>query len=148
MAIDRRPFFDKHRETRMERHGREFNPRFAEGAYGTDKELHSLFMRTRRDVDYQGAFTPQEIDNRLREAVAELRYLAKRGYLNPEKACDAADNLEKLIGTNFAHSILAMAKRHPYGPENLTLHYGRKGAMDIILERDRKLRRMVRTRRD
>lgn len=148
MAIDRRPFFDRHTETRVEWRGREFRPRFAEGGYGTDKELHSLFLRIRRDVDFKGAFTPAEIDNRLREAAEELRLFGRRGYVKPEKANRSADNLEKLAGTNFAPTVIATARRHPYSPENLTLNYGRKGAMDIILERDRRLRRMMRTRRD
>jgi hypothetical protein len=142
-----RPMFDRHKETRVEWKERKFKPRFAEGAYGTDKELHSLFIRIRRDVDFQGAFTPNEIDERISEAAKYLRLLAKKGYMKPEKAYPAADNLEKLTGTNFAPHILAMARRHPYGVENFTLHYGRKAAMDLILERDLKLRRMMRTRR-
>lgn len=153
MSIDRKPFFDKHSESsgNWSEREREFEPRFAggaNGAYGTDKELHSLFLRVRRDVDFQDAFTPNEIDARLRDTAKELRILGRRGYLKPEKAERSANNLEKLTDTNFAPSVIAIAKRHPYGVENLTLNYGRKGAMDVILERDRKLKRMMRTRRD
>lgn len=153
MSIDRQPFFDKHSESRGNWSGREreCKPRFAEGAngsFGTDKELDSLFIRIRRDLDFQDAFTPNEIDARLRDTAKELRILGRRGYLNPEKAERSANNLEKLEGTNFAPSVIARAKRHPYGVVNLTLNYGRKGAMDAILERDRKLKRMMRTRRD
>jgi hypothetical protein len=143
MPIGERPMFDRQMETKVEWKGREF----AEGAYGTDKEVHSLFMRTRRDVDFQGAFTPNEIDERISDAADYLRLLAKKGYMKPEKAYRAADNLEKLAGTNFAPTILAMARRHPYGVENFTLHYGRKAAMDYMLKQDRRLRRMMRTRR-
>jgi hypothetical protein len=151
MVVFRRPHFDKspNREERREWREGGLRSRFGGGGgYGTDKELHSLFIRIRRDVDFKGAFAPAEIDDRLREAAEELRLLGRRGYLKPEKANRAADNLEKLAGTDFAPSIIATARRHPYGPENLTLNYGRKGAMDVILERDRRLRRMMRTRRD
>ena len=153
MPINRQSFFDKHSESRGNWSGREreFKPRFsggANGAYGTDKELHSLFLRVRRDVDFQGALTPNEIDARLRDTAKGLRVLARRGYMKPDQAERRAKNLEKLEGTYFAPIVIAVAKRHPYGVENLTLNYGRKGAMDAILERDRKLRRMMRTRRD
>jgi hypothetical protein len=148
-----RPFFDKQSESRNKWTGREreLNPRFAGGAnaeYGTDKELHSLFLRVRREVDFQGAFTPSEIDARLRDTAKGLRILARRGYEKPEKAERRAKNLEKLEGTNFGPTVIAAARRHPYGVENLTLNYGRKAAMDIILERDRKLMEMMRTRRE
>jgi hypothetical protein len=146
-----RPLFDRRKGTRREWREGGFRSRFGGGAtlgYGTDKELHSLFLRIRRDVDFKGAFTPAEIDNRLREAAEGLRLLGRRGYVKPEKANRSAENLEKLAGTNFAPTVIATARRHPYGPENLTLNYGRKGAMEIILERDRRLRRMMRTRRE
>jgi hypothetical protein len=151
MAVFRRPYFDKHRNREARREWRKggFRSRFGGGGgYSTDKELHSLFLRIRRDVDFKGAFTPAEIDNRLREAAEELKLFGRKGYINPEKANRAADNLEKLAGTNFAPTVIATARRHPYGPENLTLNYGRKGAMDVILERDRRLRRMMHTRRE
>jgi hypothetical protein len=153
MPIDWKPFFDKHAESRgnWNRRERGFEPRFAggaNGAYGTDKELHSTFIRIRRIANFYHAFTPVEIDARLRDGAEEQRILARRGYLNPEKAERSAKNLEKLEGMNFAPCIIAMARRHPYGVENLTINYGRKGAMDIILERDRRLKRMMRTRRD
>lgn len=148
-----RPFFDKQSKSRVKWTKREqsFNPRFAggaNGAYGTDKELHSLFLRVRRDVDFQGAFTPNEIDERLRKSAKVLRILAREGYEKPWQAERRAKNLEKLESTYFAPSVIAMARRHPYSVENLTLNYGSKGAMDVILERERKLRKMMRTRRE
>jgi hypothetical protein len=152
MATDRRPFFDKHRIKEARREWKEggLRSRFGGGAnlgYGTDNELHSLFIRIRRIVDFKGATTPATMDNRMFGGAEEYRYLGRRGYMNPEKANRAAANVEKLAGTNFAPAIIAMARRHPYGVEALTIKYGNKAAMDIIMERDRRLRRMTRIRR-
>jgi hypothetical protein len=153
MTVFRRPYFDKSRNRRARREWRQggLRSRFGGGAnlgYGADKELHSLFIRMRRIVNFKGANTPATIDNRILEGAEVLRYEGRKGYMNPEKANRAAANAEKLADTNFAPAVLGMARRHPYGVEALTIKYGNKPAMDKIMERDRRLRRMMRTRRE
>jgi hypothetical protein len=115
-----------------------------------DKEFHILFVRISATVDLRGAFTPEEVNTRiLREAKAR-KLLAERGYMNPKAAYHDADNLEKLVytqGTDFGTRAISTARRHPYGLENLTLNYGRGKAIDILLERRTRLRRMMRIRR-
>lgn len=115
-----------------------------------DKEFHILFVRISATVGLRGAFTPDEVNARiLREAKAR-KFLAERGYMSPRLAYHDADNLEKLVytqGTDFGTRAISTARRHPYGLENLTLNYGRSKAIDILLERRTRLRRMMRLRR-
>jgi hypothetical protein len=115
-----------------------------------DKEFHPLFMRVSSEVDLRGAFTPEEVNKRLITAAATLRSLAHEGYLSKRNAYRRSDNLEKLVdtkGTDFGTRAIATARRHPHGVENLTLNYGHVEAIDRLLERNRRLRRMTRMRR-
>ena len=154
MSIDRRPFFDKHRESRMEteHEWRGKEPRFAARRedtwdFMTDKEIHKKFIRICYDVNVQGAFTPDELVRRLKDAAEMLRFLGKRGYIDAEKANRNADNLEKLVRTSFASRVISIARTHPYGMINLTLNYGAKEAVRLTMEREKRLREMLRTRR-
>jgi hypothetical protein len=115
-----------------------------------DKEFHILFVRISAAVDLRGAFAPDEVNRRILREAKVLKSLAERGYMNPKAAYHAADNFEKLVytqGTDFGTRAISTARRHPYGLENLTLNYGRSKAIDILLERRTRLRRMMRTRR-
>jgi len=115
-----------------------------------DKEFHILFVRISATVDLRGAFTPEEVNTRILRGAKTLKFLAERGYMSPKRAYHDADNLEKLVytqGTDFGTRAISTARRHPYGLENLTLNYGRSKAIDILLERRTRLRRMMRTRR-
>lgn len=154
MSIDRRPFFDRHRESRMEteREWRGKEPRFAVSRGDTwdfmpDKEVHKKFIRICYDVDVQGALTPDELDRRLKDAAEMLRFLGKRGYVDAERANRNANNLEKVVGTGFSPRVISIAKTHPYGIINLTLNYGPKEAVRRTMEREKRLREMLRTRR-
>jgi len=115
-----------------------------------DKEFHILFVRISATVDLRGAFTPEEVNTRILREAKVRKLLAERGYMNPKAAYHDADNLEKLVytqGTDFGTRAISTARRHPYGLENLTLNYGRGKAIDILLERRTRLRRMMRIRR-
>lgn len=116
-----------------------------------DREFHGVFMRISADVDLRGAFTPEEVNARLIAAAKAYKSLAKRGYLGAKYAYRRADNLEKLVytagKTDFGTRAISTARRHPYGIENLTLNYGRERAIDTLLERGRRFRRMTRIRR-
>jgi len=115
-----------------------------------DKEFHILFVRISATVDLRGAFTPEEVNRRILREAKVRKYLAERGYMSPRLAYHDADNLEKLVytqGTDFGTRAISTARRHPYGLENLTLNYGRTKAIDILLERRTRLRRMMRVRR-
>jgi len=115
-----------------------------------DKEFHVLFVRISATVDLRGAFTPEEVNTRIIRGAKALKFLAEKGYMSPKRAYHDADNLEKLVytqGTDFGTRAISTARRHPYGLENLTLNYGRTKAIDILLERRTRLRRMMRIRR-
>jgi len=115
-----------------------------------DKEFHILFVRISATVDLRGAFTPEEVNTRILREAKVRKYLAESRYMNPKAAYHDADNLEKLVytqGTDFGTRAISTARRHPYGLENLTLNYGRGRAIDILLERRTRLRRMMRLRR-
>jgi hypothetical protein len=116
-----------------------------------DKEFHKIFMKISYSVDLRGAFTPEEVNARVTRESKALKFLAKEGYMKPETAYHDADNLEKLVytagKTDFGTRAISTARRHPYGVENLTLNYGRGRAIDILFERNRRLRRMTRIRR-
>jgi hypothetical protein len=116
-----------------------------------DKEFHHLFIRISNSVDLRRAFTPEEVNKRIIHEAKGLKFLAKEGYVRPKAAYHRADNLEKLVytagRTDFGTRAISTARRHPDGLENLTLNYGYSKAVDILLERNRRLRRMTRTRR-
>jgi hypothetical protein len=116
-----------------------------------DKEFHPIFARVSSTVDLRGAYTPEEVNARIIAVAKAYKKLAKTGYMNPKRAYRNADNLEKLVytagSTNFGIRAVSMARRHPYGIENLTLNYGHTKAIDILLERKVRLRRMTRIRR-
>jgi hypothetical protein len=126
-------------------------PRFAERHdtfdLMTDKEFHRAFMRISYYVDFKGAFTPNEIDKRIAREASELRFLGERGYMRKETANRRASNVGKVQGTSFGTRTIATARRHPDGLVNLTLNFGRHRAMDALIERNRRLRRMTRIRR-
>lgn len=115
-----------------------------------DKEFHGLFIRINHEIPLKGASTPEEVNARIIDHAKAWKSLAKSGYMNAKTAYRHADNLEKLVytaGTDFGTRAISTARRHPYGVENLTLNYGYSKAVDILLERNRRLRRMTRIRR-
>ena len=115
-----------------------------------DKEFHALFCRISEQVDLRGAFTPEEVNARIVRGAKVYGFLGKKGYLRAKTAYRRADNMRKLVyteGTDFGTRAISTARRHPYGIENLTLNYGRGKAIDILLLRARRLRRMTLIRR-
>ena len=130
----------------------EREPMFAVGRHDTfdlmtDMEFHKAFIRINNAVPFDGCRSPEEINRRIAEEVRTLRILGDRGYLSEASANRKADNLEKVVGTSFATRTISRARRHPNGLENLTLNFGYRKAIDILFERNRRLRRMTRIRR-
>jgi len=104
-------------------------------------EFHKIFLRTSCDVDLKGAFTPEDIDERLDEAKEELRNGARKA-LDPTTRYalyKKARAIENLQDKGFAAKTTAEASENRYGIVNLTLHYGRKKAeeMKLAFERSR-----------
>lgn len=116
-----------------------------------DKEFHPVFHRVSETVDLKGAFTPDEIDKRLKRKIRAYDFLAKHKelltHVSKKEAKREKQNLQKLIDADFGVYVIAQASRHPDGIVNLTLHHGKDKAVEILLERSRRLRRSVRMRR-
>lgn len=114
-------------------------------------EFHKIFRRVSYDVNLKGAFTPEEIDERLERAQKEFQVKAKRAATEAKKKrlYKKGKAIEILQDKNFPEKTIAEAIRNRYGIVNLTLHYGRKKAeeMKLALERARIRRRGIRRRR-
>jgi len=111
-----------------------------------DREIAPLFVRVSEHVDLQGAYTPDEIHQRMKQKIKHYKFFCEEGLCKPKKYKQTKKNLEKLIDNNFGTYVIAYARRHPDSIVNLTLRHGRDKAKEILLERHRKLRRTIRVR--
>jgi hypothetical protein len=111
-----------------------------------DRELHPVFIRVNALTDLQGADTPEEIDRRLDRTVEVYDLLLKRGVVSRKKAEEVERQVNKLQDANFSTYVIASARRHPSGLIALSLKYGHDRAVDLVLERNLRLRRMTRVR--
>jgi hypothetical protein len=105
-----------------------------------DKEFHPLFDRTSRVVDFEGCGTARDINERLNQAIKEVKYECGTGPLAPLRARRQISNLKRLIFAGFARRAIDEAIAKPQGKIALTLKYGREGAKGILQERHRRLR--------
>lgn len=116
-----------------------------------DKEFHPVFDRLSETVELKGAYTPDEIDQRIKQKMRAFDYRAKNPILSThittKKAKHSKENLQKLLDNEFGIFVIAHARRHPDGIVNLTLHKGKDNAVKILLERKRRLRGTLRIRR-
>ena len=114
-------------------------------------EFHKIFHRVSYDVNLKGAFSPEDIDERLEMASEEFRSDAKRASPKAERhrLYKKSRAIEVLQDRNFAGKTIAEALSNRYGIVNLTLHYGRKKAkeMKLAFEKARVRRRGFRVRR-
>lgn len=109
-----------------------------------DKEFHPVFDRLSETVELKGAYTPDDIDQRIKQKMRAFDYRAKNPilstHISTKKAKRSKKNLQKLIDSDFGTYTVAHARRHPDGIVNLTLHVGKDNAVKILLERKRRLR--------
>lgn len=116
-----------------------------------DKEFHIIFDRISRKVNLQGAYTPDEIDRRLKHRIKADEFAIESGYLEDEKTKRRfkrdKKNLKKLVRQGFAERTIAYARRHPDDKVALTLHHGYAKAKEILLARSRRFKYMLRKRR-
>jgi len=114
-------------------------------------EFHKIFRRVSVNVNLKGAFTPEEIDEKLERAQKKFQIKAKRAATEAKKKrlYKKAKAIEILQDKNFSEKTIAEAISNRYGIVNLTLHYGREKAeeMKLAFERARIRRRGIRRRR-
>ena len=112
-----------------------------------DREFMGIFMRASYNIDLEGAYTPEEVNRRIRAAVEGLRVLGERGYMNEKTANRKSTSLAKLVTADFGTRVVSEARRHPDGIVSLTLRHGRERAIDMRLKIGRRLREMTRIRK-
>jgi hypothetical protein len=98
-------------------------------------------------VNLKGAFTPEDIDERLEKARKNFREEAKEATKKSERKrlFKKAKAIETLQDRAFAEATILEASRNRYGIVNLTLHYGRKKAEEMKLAFERaRIRRGLR----
>ena len=113
----------------------------------TDREFHQAFVRISYYVDFKGALTPKQVDERIAEEVKTVRFFGEQGYWRRETAEAKANELKKIIGTAFATRAIATARRHPNDFINMDLNFGRSKAIDAQMELMRRLHEMLKRRR-
>jgi hypothetical protein len=110
-------------------------------------EFHRIFRRVSYDVNLRGAFTPEDIDDRLEEAISKYREAARDTMRDFERKrlYKKAKALEILKDKGFAEATIREAVNNPYGFVSLTLHYDRRKAeeMRLAFERARRRRAIV-----
>lgn len=107
-------------------------------------EFHKIFRRLSYDVNLKGAFTPEDIDERMERGRKNFKEYAKEATKKSvrRKLRKKAKAIEILQDKGFAEATIAEANRNRYGIVNLTLNYGRKRALEMKLAFERaKLRR-------
>lgn len=110
-------------------------------------EFHKIFRRLSYDVNLKGAFTPEDIDDRLEEAISKFREAARDTMRESERKrlFKKARAIEILKVKGFAERTIREAINNPYGFVSLTLHYDIKKAeeMRLAFERARRRRRAI-----
>jgi hypothetical protein len=93
-----------------------------------DKEFHPVFDRLSETVELKGAYTPDDIDQRIKQKMRAFDYRAKNPilttHISTKKAKRSKKNLQKLIDSDFGTYTVAHARRHPDGIVNLTFWNG------------------------
>jgi hypothetical protein len=104
-----------------------------------DKEFHPLFDRTSKVVNLEGCGTAREINERLNQAIEEVKSEYGTDPLAQLRDRRQISNLKRLIFAGFARRAINEAIANPEGKIALTLKYGRKKAKGILQERHRRL---------
>lgn len=106
----------------------------------TPADFNALFERVCVYVDMKGAYSREEIDERMDKARKIMKSLSgktkkertKRRYKGYSK------QMRKLVSHGFADRTLDEAMAHPRGKVALTLQHGLKKAKEILLRRKKK----------
>jgi hypothetical protein len=116
-----------------------------------DREYHPIFDRTSKRVNFKGATSPSDINDRLFESIDEDKEQIKRinraireGYAKKSalarwkrKIRSDIKDTKQLIYAGFARRTIDEAIVRPRGRVALTLRYGRTEAKRILLKRSR-----------
>jgi hypothetical protein len=114
-----------------------------------DREFHPIFDRTSKRVNFKGAGSPAEIDDKMKGSIKKDKEkikmineairegYAKKGPLANWKRKIRSDIKDKrqLIFAGFARRTIDEAIARPQGRVALTLRHGYKKAKAILLER-------------
>lgn len=111
-------------------------------------EFHKIFRRVSYDVNLKGAFTPEDIDDRLEDAASKFREAARSSNLwesERQRLFKKARATELLIARGFAEATVREAINNRYGFVSLTLHYDREKAEEMkqAFERARRRRHRI-----
>jgi hypothetical protein len=111
-------------------------------------EFAQIFRRVSFDVNLKGAFTPEDIDDRLEDAAGRFREAARGSNVwesERQRLFKKARATELLIARGFAEATIREAISNRYGLVSLTLHYNRVKAeeMKLAFERARRRRRRI-----
>ena len=116
-----------------------------------DREYIPVFDRVSEEVNFLGCRTPDDIHECIRRKQRANNFRAEHKLLGthiPKKSAHYKnEQLQKLIDNDFGAYTISHARRHPDQIVNLTLHYGKDKAVDILLARARKRIGTVRMRR-
>lgn len=102
-----------------------------------DKEFHRIFERASVEVEFRGAGTPAEINERLNQKIESYKSLARNKQMSPSTARRRISNLKKLIFSGFGRRTIDEVIADPQGRIALTLRHGREKARDVLLARAR-----------
>ena len=118
-----------------------------------DKEFHPIFNRVSEVVDLKGAFSVDEVNERLERTIRGIKRSRRAGRLRKGRAGFIEKNLKRLEKAGFGKAVIKQASENPRQIVALTLRYGRKKAKKILLERAKRrigvrmVRRSARRRR-
>ena len=110
-------------------------------------EFHKIFRRVSYDVDLKHTSTPEDIDDRLDNAIWNFRMAAKATWRESEKKklYKKAKGLEILKENGFAEATIREVINNPYGFVSLTLRFDRDRAEEMkrAFERARRRRAII-----
>ena len=103
-----------------------------------DKEFHKLFDRISQRINLEGAGSPTEINERLRQRIQELKYIYGNDPLAPLRTQGPISQIRALISGGFARHAIDEAIANPHGEIALTLKLGKRRAQKILMKRRRR----------
>ena len=110
-------------------------------------EFHKIFQRVSYDVNLKDASTPEDIDDRLNDAIWNFREAARAAWKESEKKrlYKKARDIKILKENGFAKATIREVINNPYGFVSLTLRFDRDKAEEMrrAFERARRRRAFV-----
>jgi hypothetical protein len=102
-----------------------------------DKEFVGIFRRNAKYINLKGAWTPQELDERLKVMQFRMMQRAIDESSQFTKWWKKARLIKRLREHGFPRRVIDEAMADQHGIYALTLRYGYKRAVEIMLERGR-----------